>query len=364
MTLIATPAPLYGTRLSLANCPRPSYTHEPPPDGRQCRYLDHQPRPPPPRRACRLPLQPDKDLPLPQHAWIRRPLPLWGLSLFGLFRRSGPGRSRRHSSSSPIPPTMPPSAHMQAWAHLWTKMPPEIQNQLAKMFVSDLRAGLNHAKSTATRDAEATATRHASELAEEEYQQAHQHLLAAEKDTAPSLPAARAAYDARQVDTQDCAIVVGFRVKAHERAKAAVFHSSRNHEFQLADLNNQPRQPPPPTTAHPTILPASPARHRRPPPLGPSAVPSPTLGPRSPPATTTLPNPPLLITHTLMSGCPRSNTATRNSPAPSEIKSMTCPRRCSQLSGQSDRLRPPSVSRGIWRLPSAHYSARTPLTTC
>ena len=124
--------------------------------------------------------------------------------------------------------------------------------------MSDLRAGLDHAESTATRDVEATATRHASELAEEEHQHAHQHLLAAEKDTVDSLAAARATYEARQAGTQDCAILVGFRVKTHERAKAAVLHLSRNHEFQLTVLNNQPGQLPPPTSAHPTMAPPTP----------------------------------------------------------------------------------------------------------
>ena len=171
---------------------------------------------------------------------------------------SGPGRSRGHRSSSPIPPTMPPPAHMPALAHLWTKMYPDLQTQLSQISVSDLRAGLDHAEATTTRDTEATATRHASKLAEEEHQQALQHLLTAENDNAHSLAAARVAYEARKADTQDCAIVVGSRVQAHERAKAAVLHSSRNHEFQLADLNNQPRQPPPPTWAHPTMAPPPP----------------------------------------------------------------------------------------------------------
>ena len=137
-------------------------------------------------------------------------------------------------------------------------MSPDLQTQMSQISVSDFRVGLDQAEATTTRDAEATATRHATELAEEKHQQTHQHLLAEEKDTAHSLAAARAAYEARKADTQDCAIVVGSRVRAHERAKAAVLHSSRNHEIQLADLNNRPCQPPPPTSTHPTMVSPSP----------------------------------------------------------------------------------------------------------
>ena len=179
---------------------------------------------------------------------------------------SGPGRSRGHLSSPSIPPTMPPLVHMQPFAHLWPQMSTDMQRQLSQISVADTRAGLNHAESTATRDAEATATRdaeatatrHASELAQQEHQEAHQPLLAEEKDTADSLAAAIAIYEVKQADTQDCAIIVGSRVQARERAKAAVLHSSRIHESQLSNLKNRSRQPPPPTSAHPTMAPLPP----------------------------------------------------------------------------------------------------------
>ena len=133
-----------------------------------------------------------------------------------------------------------------------------LQFQMSQISVSDFRVGLDQAEATTTWDAEATATRHDTELAEEEHQQTHEHLLAEKKDTTHSLIAARAAYEARKADTQDYAIVVGSRLQAHERAKAAVLHSSMNHEIQLANLNNQPHQSPPPTWTHPTMPPPPP----------------------------------------------------------------------------------------------------------
>ena len=200
-------------------------------------------------------------------------------------------------------------------------MSPDLQNQMSQISVSDFRAGLDHAEATTTRDAEATATRYATELAEEENQQTHQHLLAKEKYSAHSLAVARA--EAKKADTRDCAIVVCSRVQAHERARAAVLHLSRNHEIQLVDLNNQPRQSPPPTSTHPTMAP--------PPPRPSSSTTATQTGRHTQPDTWaaavsgTYDSPtPRLMMHTKMSGCLHSDTTTRKSPEPSGTKSTTC----------------------------------------
>ena len=111
---------------------------------------------------------------------------------------------------------------------------------MSKVSVSDFRAGPDHAEAMTTREAEATTTRHATELVEDEYQRTHQHLLAEAKNSAHSLAAAQTVYEAKKANTQDRAIVVSSLVQANERAQAAVHHSSRNHEIQLAALNNQP----------------------------------------------------------------------------------------------------------------------------
>ena len=66
---------------------------------------------------------------------------------------SRPGRSRGHRSSPSIPPTMPPPAHMQSFAHLWQQMSPELQHQMANISVKDFKAGVDQAETDATRRA-------------------------------------------------------------------------------------------------------------------------------------------------------------------------------------------------------------------
>ena len=160
---------------------------------------------------------------------------------------SGPEPSHGHQSS---PPT-----HMQPLAHLWPQMSHDMRLELTKISMADLRAGLDHAESTAKNDAEATATRHATELAEEEYEREQSLLLAEVRHTADSLAAARATLKAKQADTEGSAIIVGSRTHAHDKAKAAARLSSRKHEDELSRFSCQAT---PPTSAHPTMPPPPP----------------------------------------------------------------------------------------------------------
>ncbi|CAN0199295.1 unnamed protein product [Ascophyllum nodosum] len=115
----------------------------------------------------------------------------------------------------------------------------DMRLELTKISMADLRAGLDHAESAAKKDAEATATRHATELAEEEYEREQSLLLADVRHTADSLVAARATLKAKQADTEGSAIIVGSRTHAHDKAKAAARLSSKKHENEVARLSRQ-----------------------------------------------------------------------------------------------------------------------------
>ena len=306
MSLIATPAPLYGTRLPLANRSRPLHTHEPPSDVQQCRCPGHRRRPPPPRRVYQLQLQPDKALFADTTRLDSAPTSPVGTLALRTIAGSGPERSQGHRSS---PPT-----HMQPFAHLWPQMSHDMRLQLSKISMSDLRAGLDHAESAAARDAEATATRHATALTEEEHEQAHSLLLANVRDTADSLAAARATTRRS-------------RLRHHSWFPRP---SPREGKSCGPAILQKPRGPTsqslaPPTSAHPTMVPPPPRPSCR--------------SDRAPHPARHLgygrlrqhhaPQPIMFDDSYLMSGSQRSGTVTRTSPKRSGIKSLTCPQRWS-----------------------------------
>ena len=132
---------------------------------------------------------------------------------------------------------------MQSLAHLWSQMSPNLQLQMSQVSVTDFRAGIDHA--------EATVTLHATDLARDEHNRIHQHLVAAAKNSTHSLAAAKMVHESKKTDLHDHTIVVGSLVQEGERPQAAVLASSSDHEIQLADLNNQPRQPSPSTMPPP-----------------------------------------------------------------------------------------------------------------
>ena len=113
----------------------------------------------------------------------------------------------------------------------------------------DFKAGIDQAESEATR--------HATDLANDEHRRIRQHLVSTAKNSAHSLAAAKTIHESKATDLHDHAIVVGSLIQENERAQATVRASSRNYEVQVADLNNQP-PPPPPASAPPTIAPLTP----------------------------------------------------------------------------------------------------------
>ena len=108
---------------------------------------------------------------------------------------------------------------------------------MAKISVTDFKAGIDQA--------ETEATRHATELAEKEHQIESQHLEADAKNAARSLAAAKTVHEFKAADLHDHAILVGSLVQDNERAQAKVRASSRKHKVQVADLNNRPPPPAP-----------------------------------------------------------------------------------------------------------------------
>ena len=94
---------------------------------------------------------------------------------------------------------------------------------MSKVSVTDFRAGIDHA--------EATKTRHATDLAKDEPHRIHQPLVAATENSAHPLAAARTVHEAKKADTHGHAIVVGSLVQENETAQAAVRYSARTHEI-------------------------------------------------------------------------------------------------------------------------------------
>ena len=129
---------------------------------------------------------------------------------------------------------------------------------MSKVSAMDFRAGIDHAEATKARHTEATATRHTTDLAKDEHHRFHQHLVAATENYAHSLTTARTVHEEKKTDTHDRVIVAGSLAQENERAQAAARHSSRNHETQLEDLNNQRCQLSPTTSASSTIAPPPP----------------------------------------------------------------------------------------------------------
>ena len=119
-------------------------------------------------------------------------------------------------------------------------MSPELQHQIANISVKDLKAGVDQA--------ETEATRHATELADREYEAEHQHLAAEANNTARSLAAANTVHEVKKIDLNDHAILVGSLDQDNRRAQAKLRASSQKHEAQIAHLNSPP---PPPTTMPP-----------------------------------------------------------------------------------------------------------------
>ena len=114
---------------------------------------------------------------------------------------------------------------------------------MSQVSFADVRAGVDNAVSTATR--------HATDLAKDEHHQNHQHLVAAYKKSDCSHAAAEMVYKSKETDLHDQAVVVESLAHDKERAHAAAQASSRDHNIQIADLNNQPRPRPPPDVPSP-----------------------------------------------------------------------------------------------------------------
>ena len=127
-------------------------------------------------------------------------------------------------------------------------MSPELQLQLAKISVTDFKAGVDQA--------ETEATRHATELADKEYEAECHHLEAEANNAARSLATAKTVHEVKETDLHDHAILVGSLDQDNKRAQAKLRASSQKHEAQIAHLNSPP--PPPPTSAHPTMPPPPP----------------------------------------------------------------------------------------------------------
>ena len=93
---------------------------------------------------------------------------------------------------------------------------------MAKISVTDFKAEVDQA--------ETEATRHATELANIEYQAEYQHLAAEAKNAARSLAAAQTVHEFKATDLHDHAILVGSLVQDNERAQAKFRASSRKHK--------------------------------------------------------------------------------------------------------------------------------------
>ena len=89
---------------------------------------------------------------------------------------------------------------------------------MANISVKDFKAGVDQA--------ETDATRHATELAEREYEVEHQHLAAEANNTARSLAAAKAVHETKEIDLNDHAILVGSLSQDNRKAQDKLRASS------------------------------------------------------------------------------------------------------------------------------------------
>ena len=90
-------------------------------------------------------------------------------------------------------------------------MSPDLQLEMAKISVTDFKAGIDQV--------ETEATRHATELANKEYQIEYKYLEADAKNAVRSLAAAKTVHEFKVADLHDHAILVGSLTQDSERAQ-------------------------------------------------------------------------------------------------------------------------------------------------
>ena len=138
----------------------------------------------------------------------------------------GPGRSRGQRSTSPIATALSTPSHMQRLAPFWTEIPTDVQIKLARIPFDTVKAGL--------REAEKTADRRATKLAEDEYNHRRHALVRIADGLDASISELEASAAAKIAEAR------ALKPRARS-AHAATAAEDKAHAKQVGHLNSEPR---------------------------------------------------------------------------------------------------------------------------